>query len=193
MTDRSSRTKEASVKVGNIVKDVNKSMEAINQILDTITSITEQTQLLSLNASIEAARAGEAGRGFAVVAEEIRKLADKSRSSTDEIKGFVDKIKEVSKTAVDAVEETKLVVQEQETAVKDTETIFNEIIVSIKDLAEKINKLSPFVVEKPEFTRVDVVVSAVFAHIQIAVRVSGTRLLVESYAFEEPVRINLMD
>ena len=69
----------------------NRSRE-IRTIVDTITKISEQTNLLSLNAAIEAARAGEAGRGFSVVADEIRKLAEQSAGAADEIKQQVEKM-----------------------------------------------------------------------------------------------------
>ncbi|WP_415718390.1 bacteriohemerythrin [Maridesulfovibrio sp.] len=77
--------------------------ESIGQIMEIITDIADQTNLLALNAAIEAARAGEAGRGFAVVADEVRKLAEKTMDATKNVGEAVTKIQHFSRTNIDAV------------------------------------------------------------------------------------------
>lgn len=78
----------------------------MNEVISEITSISSQTNLLALNASIEAARAGEAGKGFAVVAEEIRKLADETKSLTDSMGTFVASIHAASEKSLSSVDTT---------------------------------------------------------------------------------------
>jgi methyl-accepting chemotaxis protein len=89
--------------VSRVTEDLANESQNIGSVLDVIRSISEQTNLLALNAAIEAARAGEHGRGFAVVADEVRTLASRTGQSTDEIQSMISKLQEGTRAAVDAV------------------------------------------------------------------------------------------
>jgi len=98
------RIKEATDKVGDMVKQLGESSQQIGAIVETIDDIAEQTNLLALNAAIEAARAGEHGKGFAVVADEVRKLAERSSKATGEIAELISTIQQMTNDAVQAMD-----------------------------------------------------------------------------------------
>ena len=138
---KSKENDAATLRVEQAITALDNKAKEIGNILDTITSIADQTNLLALNASIEAARAGEHGRGFAVVAEEIRKLAENSRGSTEEIQNIVISIKDESTQTVKVMNEVMLRNEEQGNAVEAVAKAFDEISNSIEDIIRMIDSV----------------------------------------------------
>ena len=142
IVNRISQARDQAKETVDAVKDVEVKSQNIEDVVGKISSIAEQTNLLALNAAIEAARAGESGKGFAVVAEEIRKLAEESKRTTQEIESILGQIRTGIK-GVDAVTQStvKTIYEISESSV-DIEKEFGQIIENIKHISTSVENLS---------------------------------------------------
>ncbi len=137
LVKKSAETAHATENVARVVEETNKSAEEIEKASEMIQSISAQTNLLALNAAIEAARAGDAGRGFAVVAEEIRTLAEQSKSFTDEISAIIVGLKTKSQEAVDTMAVSKKLFAETQESLEETRGKFQKITEAV-DMTAKV-------------------------------------------------------
>lgn len=134
-TQEANRQVEASVR--NFIQNVNEVQEIVAQIF----SISDQTDLLALNASIESARAGEAGRGFSVVAEEIRKLAEETRVLTEKIEEIVVVLQNNADQAVETVDHVLETSSAGHILIDNTYSRFNEIDSSMEGLSKNVQQI----------------------------------------------------
>lgn len=125
-----------------IIKELGERSAEIGQIVQVISDIASQTNLLALNAAIEAARAGEHGRGFAVVADEVRKLAEQSAASANQIHDVISLIHGQMEKAVTSMDQVKDEVNEGMDVVTQAGTSFAHIQRSVNDVAVQIQEVS---------------------------------------------------
>jgi len=125
-----------------VMKKLENRSHEIGQIIDVITDIAGQTNLLALNAAIEAARAGEHGKGFAVVADEVRKLAEQSKESANQIVNIIKLIQSDMLTAVDMTNNGNIVAKQGLELAEETGKSFGQILKSIEGVSSQTQELS---------------------------------------------------
>jgi methyl-accepting chemotaxis protein len=131
-------TKESLENVYNVINETSESTLQIEEASKKIEGLTEQTNLLSLNAAIEAARAGESGRGFAVVADEIGKLATESSKFTSDIISIINELSAKSELAVKVVDEMSRIFKSQSKTMDSTTEKFDSISAKIEDMTKSL-------------------------------------------------------
>lgn len=138
---------EQVTKIADNIQVLGTRSKEIGQIVDLISQVSEQTNLLALNAAIEAARAGEHGKGFAVVADEVRKLAVESNKATDNIRALIGQIQKEIKEVTVSMDEGKKSVKSGIEKVNETGVSFHEITDMISSISTQAQEVSAIVEE----------------------------------------------
>jgi methyl-accepting chemotaxis protein len=125
-----------------VVRNLGDQSQEITKIVDVITDISGQTNLLALNAAIEAARAGEQGRGFAVVADEVRKLAEQSSASAQQIGLLITSIQELTEQAVQAMESGTEEVEGGRELVHQSGKAFQSLYETVTEVSNQVGEVS---------------------------------------------------
>lgn len=148
--DSSAKSSEIVNNISRQICETNEAIVKINDAVELILDITDQTKLLSLNASIEAAHAGDAGRGFAVVAEEIKKLSEQSSQGADSIQRVARDIQEKSKLSVSLAENVKSMIEAEQNDILDTQKCFDDLGAAITDSVSVMGNIAEKTVQLGE-------------------------------------------
>ncbi|HWT74100.1 MAG TPA: methyl-accepting chemotaxis protein [Mobilitalea sp.] len=148
LNDQTKSTLKITTNIVEEIDNLAKKSMLINSIINIINDISNQTNLLSLNASIEAARAGEVGKGFAVVADEVRNLSEQIKNQTNDIKSIIQNIQDSTKKLTCTAREAGEVMELQKAAVKDTTDSYilinqnvDHLMVYFQEITNSVNNI----------------------------------------------------
>ncbi|KEA62618.1 Aerotaxis sensor receptor protein [Marinobacterium lacunae] len=136
------RLAEEVARATGIITELEGSTERINQVMETVNTIAEQTNLLALNAAIEAARAGEFGRGFSVVADEVRTLAMRAQSSTEEVQQTLSQLRDHSLAAVSAMKASKTLAEKTVLEAQEAAQVLLDISSSVDGISDRTSQIA---------------------------------------------------
>ncbi|MBQ8591656.1 MAG: hypothetical protein IJ485_02765 [Lachnospiraceae bacterium] len=142
LKEKAEETSQITYDIIGAIENLRMKSSKIDQIIQTVYDIADETSLLSLNASIEAARAGAQGKGFQVIAEEIRKLADQSMTATKEIGTIVSDISSTTVQAVETAGKAGETINRQEEAVDSALLAFTNMVEQLGQLMEKVSSIT---------------------------------------------------
>ena len=142
------RISTASASVADKMNELATRSQEIGKVVTVIQEISEQTNLLALNAAIEAARAGEHGRGFAVVAGEVRRLAERTRSATQEISATIESIQQETRQTLDLMQGSQVAVENGIDETSRARTSLEAIIASAREVEHMIHLIATAATEQ---------------------------------------------
>lgn len=133
---------KTSEEIATQVDSLSEELNQVYRITNVVTELANQTNMLALNAAVEAARAGDQGRGFTVLASEIRKLADRSRKSSEQINQLIVNLQQSAKSTVNITERGTVAVENMVAAINDTAVNVQQIAANVQEQASAIDRIT---------------------------------------------------